>query len=266
MVERGGVNALHRRIQNESAPLSGWRREEFRLRSTGMTGELPSSIIAGISFIGRSGGMVKTLGGFKKGHHTVPDAANATTNAFLGKICAGELAAGAEALFQQVRSRLGYKRKEVSLTLASPGAVLAAKDFTVEISYTLDEADPTRYGAVTILRDLRNVELARTEEFSEVFARKFSEISFGLKRGAKVEAVVDAIESMDGEGGLAVSYPSDCRECVITVEGVDAQVRCTGSALDLVFPRPGAPRELIEAFVAVRSAFSVSRELSGLIG
>ena len=59
-----------------------------------MTGALPSSIIVGISFIGRSGGVVKNLGGFRKGHHTVPDAVNATTNAFLGKLCAGELAEG----------------------------------------------------------------------------------------------------------------------------------------------------------------------------
>src|SRR5476651_1572156 len=109
-----------------------------------MTGELPSSIIANISFIGRTGGMVKTLGGFKKGHHTLPDAANATTNAFLGKICAGELAARAEALFQRVRSELGYKRKDVSLGLASPAAMLVAKDFTVEITYALEDSAPAR--------------------------------------------------------------------------------------------------------------------------
>ncbi len=246
--------------------LSGWRRAEFRLRSTCMTGELPSSIIAGISFIGRSGGMVKALGGFKKGHHTLPDAANATTNAFLGKICASELATRAEALFQQVRTQLDYKRKDMSLSLASPGAVLAAKDFSVEISYALEEADPGRYVVTTILRDLRSAELARTEEFSRVFARMFGEISFGLKKGVRVEAVVDTIENLEGEGGISVSYPSDCHECVISVEGVDAQVRCTGGTLDMVLPRTGAPRELMETFAAVRSAFSVSRELSGLIG
>jgi hypothetical protein len=50
------------------------------------------------------------------------------------------------------------------------------------------------------------------------------------------------------------------------VDGVDARVRCTGAALDLVFPRAGSPGELIEAFAAVRGAFAVSRALSGLIG
>ena len=97
-----------------------------------MTGDLPSSIVAEIAFIQRSGGLVKALPGFKKSHHTIPDAANGATNAFLGKICADELGSEAEALFQAVRAGLGYKRKDISLSLVSPGAVLTAKDFLVD--------------------------------------------------------------------------------------------------------------------------------------
>ena len=231
-----------------------------------MTGELPSSIVREICFIGRRGGAVKTLGGFKKGFHTLPDAANPVTNGFLGKICERELAAEAETLFQAVREGLGYKRKEVALSVASPGAVLTAKDFAVEIFYALEEREPARYAVTMTLRELRSAELARREEFSRIFSRRFSEISFALKKGARVEAVIDAIEGLDGARGLAVSYPSDCRECVIGVEGVDARVRCTGAALEVVFPRGGAPAELIEAFAQVRGAFAISKVLGGLIG
>jgi len=77
---------------------------------------------------------------------------------------------------------------------------------------------------------------------------------------------VDAIEASNAETGLAVSYPSDCRDCEITVEGVDAVVRCTAEALEIVFPRGGSPRDLIEGFAAVRTAFAISKVLSGLIG
>jgi hypothetical protein len=230
-----------------------------------MTGELPSSIIAGISFIGRAGGLVKALGGFKKSHHTVPDAANAVTQAFLGKICERELAGQAEKLFQDVRTQLGYKRKEVALAVAGTGAVLTAKDFSVEIGYALEAAAPARYAVTTTLRGLQSAELAHREEFAAVFARGFTEISFALKKGARVEAVVDVIESLDGGGGLAVTYPSDCRECVISVDGVAAQVRCTGGALEMVFPRAGAPHELMAGFAAVREAFDVNRLLAGLV-
>lgn len=231
-----------------------------------MVQDLPSEIIAGISFVGRSGGAVKALAGFRKGHHTVPDAANAVTQAFLGKICATELGGETEDLFQRVRAGLGYKRKDLSLSLTPPTAVLSARDFTVEFGYALDEREPSRWLVTRTLHGLRNAELARTEEFSAIFAAAFTEISFGLKQGARVEAVIDLIEHLDGENGLAVDYPADCRECMIRVAGVAAEVRCTGAALEMVFPRAGSPAELMAEFAAVRGAFAVSRELAGLIG
>jgi hypothetical protein len=227
---------------------------------------LPSAIIAGIGFTGRSGGQVKALGGFRKGHHTLPDAANAVTNAFLGKICGAELGGQAETLFQKVRTGLGYKRKDVTLALTPPLAVLTAKDFTVEITYALEETEPTRYAVTQTLHSLRNGELAQTEEFAAIFSAAFTEISFGLKKGAQVEAVIDAIEALAGDETLVVDYPADCRECLIRVAGVDAQVRCTGSTLDILFPRAGSPRELMAAFAEVRKAFAVSPALAGMIG
>jgi hypothetical protein len=51
------------------------------------------------------------------------------------------------------------------------------------------------------------------------------------------------------------------------VEGVAAEVICDGATLELRFPRTGAPRELVEAFVAVRAAFALTknRVLAGLL-
>jgi hypothetical protein len=231
-----------------------------------MAGPIPSTVIASMSFVGRSGGAVKTLNGFKKGHHSVPDAVNATTHAFLGRLCATELAEEAERLFQEARTALGYKRKDISLTLASPLATLVAKDFSVEIGYTLEDADPARFVVTTTMRELRDFEVARSDGFARVFARGFAEIAFELKRGAQVEAVIDAIEALDGEGGLSVRYPSDYSDCTISVEDIDANVRCTGATLEMVFPRNGAPAELLDAFLAVREAFQISKALAGLIG
>lgn len=230
-----------------------------------MSAELPSSVIASICFVGRGGGQVKALAGFKKSHHSVPDAANAVTNAFLGKICGPELAEEAEALFQEARMGLGYKRRDISLSVTAPVATLAARDFQVEIVYALEESDPSRYAVTTTMRELCDLDVARGEAFGRIFAGKFSEISFGLKKGARVEAVIDAIEALDGEGGLNVQYPSDYRDCTISVTGVDAVVRCTGAAIEMVFPRGGAPAELVDGFLAVREAFQISKALRGLI-
>jgi hypothetical protein len=236
------------------------------LCSLRMPNPLPARIIAGIAFVGRGGGQVKQLSGFKKGHHTVPNGATAATQAFLGKICAPELEERAERLFQEARTAFAYKRKEISLNVAAPLATLNAKDFTVEMVYAIDETDGGRYLTTTTLQELHNWDVARGEPLGRLFAAAFTEISFALSKGASVEAVIDAVESLNGKGGLTVNYPSECRECVIAVSGVDAEVRCTGGSLDMVFSRGGSPAELIDAFEAVREAFQVSSTLSALVG
>ena len=231
-----------------------------------MSDEIPRRVIASIAFVGRASGQVKTLAGFKKGHHSVPDAANAVTNAFLGKICGPELSDEAERLFQGIRTGLEYKRKDLVLAVTSPLATLTAKDFTLEIAYALEEREAARFAVTTTLRELRELEVARGEAFSRIFAGMFSEISLSLQKGARVEAVIDGIEGLNREGGISVNYPSDYRDCVIRVEGVDADVRCTGASLDLIFPRNGSPAELIDAFASVREAFQISKALRALVG
>ena len=227
--------------------------------------DLPSRIVAGISFVGRSGGVVKDLTGFKKGHHTLPDASNATTNAFLGKICERELADEAERLFQEVRNALDYKRKDILLSVTSPLAMLGAKDFSLEIFYALEEREPARYAVTTTLRGVMNLDLLRNEGFARIFSGMFTELSVALKKGGRVDAVIDALEELDGDDGRAVTYPSDYRDCTIAVEGVDAVVRFTGPTLEIVFPRGAGPAELLAQFAAVREAFRISKGLSGLI-
>ena len=123
-----------------------------------------------------------------------------------------------------------------------------------------------RYAVTTTLRELHDIDVARRETFARVFAGRFSEISFSLKKGARVEAVIDAIEALDGEGGLSVQYPSDYHDCVIRVSGVEAEVRCTGASLEVIFPRGASPAELVDAFASVREAFQISKALKALIG
>jgi hypothetical protein len=226
-----------------------------------------NAYISRVSLVGRSEGWVKALAGFRKQHHTVPDAVNAATAGFLAKLCAGELAAEGEQYFQRAKAAFGYRRTDLSLDVQSPGAVLVARDFTLEIAYALQAEEPARYEARRVLHSLDPAGGAGRPELNGLFAGAFSAIVFDLVKGAKVEAVVDAIEARGGEDGLAVNYPSDCSHCVITVDGVDAEVICDGATLEMRFPRPGSPAELVAAFAAVRSAFALSRDrvLAGLL-
>jgi hypothetical protein len=227
----------------------------------------PRSFISQVSLVGRGGAAFKTLRGFDKSRHTVPDAVNNATSGFLAKLCTPELSEEAEAFFQRARAELNYKRKDVSLDVTSPMAVLSAKDFTLEITYALEEGDPSSYAITRTLHSIKNGDLLRVEEFNELFAGQFSAIAFALKKGVRVEAVIDAVEGLEDGAELRVDYPSDYSDCTLTVEGVGASVVCDGATLEMRFERNGSPRELVEAFAAVRKAFALTKDraLAGLL-
>jgi hypothetical protein len=226
-----------------------------------------SPYVSRIEFIGRSSGAVKNLSGFRKQHHTVPDSVSPATLAFVAKLSARELAEEGESMFQRSRALFGYKRSDIALELASGSALLTTPDFHYLVSYAHDEADPASFTAGRTLLNLRSAEFLQRVELDELFAGRFSIISFALAGSVRVEAVVDAIEGLKENGGLAVHYPSDCRHCVVSVEGVAAEVVCDGARVEMRFPRHGSPRELAREFLVVRSAFALTknRVLAGLL-
>lgn len=235
-----------------------------------MSADFNAPVLASVSLLGRNDGVFKTLSGFRKDRHTVPDAVNAATQAFLAKLCETELHTEAENLFQRTRTALGYKRRDLSVDYSPGQATLTARDYTLEIAYSLNETDPSRYLVTRTLHGLSDATVLDSAALDGLLARMFSVIVFTLARGVSVEAVIDAVESLEeetDEASLQVTYPSDCSECVLAVAGVDAQVRCTGASLEMEFPRPGSPRELLESFRAVRQAFALTRNpvLAGLL-
>ena len=178
----------------------------------------------------------------------------------------------AEGFFQRAREAFGYKRKELALDVTSPMAVLTAKDFSLELGYALDESDPAAWTLTRTLHGVMRSDFLGTEACAAVFGGLFSELVFGLTKGVSVEAVIDAIEGLDAEDDedgapLRVDYPSDCRHCVVSVEGVSATVKFEGAELAMVFPRSGGPQELLEGFAAVRAAFALTKNkaLAGLL-
>ncbi|MES1194468.1 MAG: hypothetical protein ABUL65_01150, partial [Opitutus sp.] len=140
--------------------------------------EPPQTFVSRISLVGRRTGRVKTLAGFKKQHHTVPDAVNAATSAFLGKLCTAELAEEAESFFQRSKAAFAYKRAELTLEVTSPGAVLTARDFTLELAYALEPANPAGYEVTRTLHTLSDGELVAHPAFNELFATMFTGMAF----------------------------------------------------------------------------------------
>jgi hypothetical protein len=225
------------------------------------SGAADPKILQSLSFRGHSSGAVKTLSGFKKGFHTLPDAVTASTSAFLAKLASAELQEEAEQFFQRAKVLLNYKRKDLSLDLGTGIAVITARDFSHEIAYSLSEDEPSGFLVSRSLQGVRSPEFLSLAEADELLGGLFNEIIFALSRGAPVEQVIDAIEALEpSSAGMAVGYPSDCSHCTISVPDVEAEVRYASHELSMIFPRNAPPSQLWSAFLAVRHAFALSKD------
>ncbi|MBL4575287.1 MAG: hypothetical protein JKY51_04200 [Opitutaceae bacterium] len=216
-----------------------------------MTQENLTDVFASVSFKGARHGQVRTLSGFKKGIHTVPDIANETTNRFLAKICESELSQEGEALYQRLRTGLGYKRRDLTLTVEPPFALLHGKEFSLEIMYDLEREAPSIYQIFTTLSGLSCVDILTKDVFNEICAGLFDRFTFALTQTVKVEDVIDAIEAFP-RPGIKVAYPSDCLECSVSLEGFLGHIQCTTHSLDIVLPSKSSPQAFLEGFEALR--------------
>ncbi len=226
-----------------------------------------AKILQSFRFAGASTGAFKSLRGFKKSHHTVPDAVNQATSAFLAKLAHEELAEEGETFFQRARTALNYKRKDLSLDLSAGTAVLTAKDFIFEITYALRAEDPAEYQVTRTLHSVRSADFLAIPECDQLFPRLFNEVVFTLAKGAPVEGVIDAVEGLE-DSPLEVAYPSDYGSCTLSLPEVAAQVRFDGGELAMVFAGTAPPSQLWENFLEVRSAFALTKNpvIAGLVG
>ncbi|MDR1817083.1 MAG: hypothetical protein LBR07_02675 [Puniceicoccales bacterium] len=226
-------------------------------------------------------GLFKNLAAFDKKRHTPPTAATPAAAAFLAKLTEQELAAEAEQFFQRTRVALNYKRKEITLSAGGGAAVLQTKDFLLEWDYAVAPDAPEEWVLTRALHGVRSGNILALAEFDDLFAGSagFSALEFQLEKPVRVEDVIDVVEALDTDAAnasaaasdatgaaagapntaLRVEYPSDCSQCELHVEGVEAKVVFTGATLRMEFPAQDTPNALAEQFLRVRTAFALTK-------
>ena len=210
-----------------------------------------TDILTSSSFEGIKSGQVKQLSGFKKGIHRVTEIVNDTTNRFLAKICETDLAEVGESLYQQLRKGLNYKRRDLSLSIESPLALLNGKGFTFEILYGLDDGTPSTYQMITTLSGLNQMEVLKNDVFNTICDGLFSRFSFSLTNAVQIEDVIDAVEACP-KPGIRVEYPSNCQECSVFLEGFWGHIRCTRFSLDVMLRAKSSPKAFLGGVEALR--------------
>ena len=224
-----------------------------------------SAEVRNVHLLGMRPGNVKNLLGFRKGFHKIP--ALLPDHNFerqFPAISEPDLDRLARDLFEKLRTARGYKRKEISFNIGAPDATLTTTDFTLDLRYEIDPADPGDCFLVHDLHTIRDIAVFADGSLNEVFAGVFNRVSLKFGESIDMESLIDELEDAPG-GSAGLRYPPDCSECVIQLTGFVGTVRVTPRELEVVSPAGASPAELVKTFVEATDTLSANPTLEKLI-
>jgi hypothetical protein len=190
---------------------------------------------------------IRSLGGFKKGFHHVPDHVSSATQDFVVSKSKDEIETEMNEVFASIKEHLKYKRRE----LISEAGRIVTPDFEYLVYATQNEDAPSE---ALIIQELTNVKpsIVDKAEFNEVFDGRFSEVVFEFDVEVDVKKLIDELEDLERED-VELDYDASAEWCELSIKGLQLTVRMGPAELKVVSQRGKSPKELIEGFFAIQT-------------
>lgn len=218
-----------------------------------------------VHLVGTKPGNVKNLLGFRKGFHKVPAMLPDTMfERQFPAMAATDLERAARELFDKLRAARSYKRKEINLNVDSPNATLTTSDFTLDVAYEPDPADPGDFRLTHDVHSIRDITVFADEKLNEALGGLFNRVLFAFPSPVNVEDVIDELEDTPG-GAANLRYPPDASECTVRLPGFIGEVRVTARTLEVISPAGTSPAELVKTFVGATEILAKNPSLEKLI-
>jgi hypothetical protein len=144
--------------------------------------------------MGHQTGKVTALSGFKRGFHRPPQESNADATALIRKLGAGDVTARAEGVYGQLRTLLGYKRKELNYTDDAGTASIQTPNFAVHLMLDQDPGAMDRYRLSIEVSSFQRPEVMTEDGFGQIFSPLCDMIMVDFIAELDVEQAIFALE------------------------------------------------------------------------
>lgn len=216
--------------------------------------------VLNVALISEQSTLVRTLSGFRKKNHTVPDECNDRTQAFVGKLAFEEIGQDLDSRFTQFRKDLGFKR--VDLKVSDPDSGLGAIStpwFDYRITVTQASDDPQTAVLRREVSDFRDTKAMLSSEFATVFGTLFNTLEFEPPEPIDMEAFIDSMEDRS-DSDLTVEFDRTATWCQVATQRIPGTLSVQTDCIALITAQPELPARLLEAF------FSFRNHLTGIDG
>ncbi len=202
-----------------------------------------------ITLLSKEGGEVKSLPGFKKGFHHVPNNQFDGADSFI-KDCGIQLISDEiDELSKNIREKMKYKRKEIEAWSDGGTGTINTPDFTYSMDIYQSDEDPGDYVLFRKLEGFRQSSAILEDKLNTIFSHHFDKLEFDLPGRVSIEGLIDTIEEFEENSPVSVKYnPNDTSSCVVSILGLEYDIVVTIDTISIALDYQTSPIKLITAY------------------
>ena len=213
------------------------------------------SALKDTSLRGEKLGLVRSLSGFQKGHH-VPQGHFSSAEAFVKRAGYEEVKTQAEAIYENIRTHLGYRRKNLNFACDQDAATIKTPDFDVNLSISQNPDDTTGYIITTEIGVIRRQEVFLEDAFSEAFSNYCDTVVIEFSGKINIEEKIDAIENIP-ELEAHLKYEADLSSLTLDIPKPSLRIHMADNCITLSMPGSGNLKALL---TNIQSALSTIKD------
>lgn len=187
---------------------------------------------------------VRSLSGFVKGSHKVPNEANGATQRFIENISKNEIKDIVNDIHNGLRKYLKYKRRDIEVSLDMGNASISAPHFEYHVEVTIDQDDPSKVTFHEFIQNISDGYIILSDAFNSAFEHGFNSIKFFFQDNISIKDTIDSLEEID-DSKFELKYDASYTKIEINIDGYNADIIIESDKLVISVIRPVAPKILL---------------------
>ena len=202
-------------------------------------------------------GAIRSLDGFQKGLHTVPDGRTDATMRFVRKAGTANVTAALDLIYRDLKDVMGYKRRHLNSVDDFGSASIKTPDFDVNLWIEQDAVAEETYALVTEVATLRRPEVILEEPFQRMFSKHCDQVIFDFKEAVNLDDKIAILEDMEELDGRLVDE-RDGSAFTLTLNDPPVRLRVTSADLTISLTAGRSLKTLIESAMQAVAKMSLN--------
>lgn len=197
---------------------------------------------------------VKSLTGFRKETHRIPDSVSPSNEAFIAKLAATDLGEDLDQRFAALKSAFSFKRVDLNVSGPAEGAgTIITPYFSYHVQVSLNPANPAEVVWHRRVTDIQQPSYALSDPFAEVFTKTFDTLEFTPTEPINIETLIDRVEELEDER-IQIEYDREATSCTLSMQGVKGEIQVVKDKVKFYQGSAADPRQLVQSLVKIQQA------------